>query len=183
MVETDDTQVESVCGTYGLLFLVSLVFLCLLPYQAAWVTTDRGWYTQPVLGPALGLGILAIFSLVRIAQAFKHRRGSASGSAGNVIEMLFDRLENYRTALMSSLLFFLYVRSLSLFGFLLSTVLFISTLLWLCRLFDRTWFFANLLTVAALVIIFRIILHIWFPDAWLYSLLPDNLADLANQYL
>jgi len=181
--ESLDAQEERSYGVYWFLLLVSLVLLCLIPDQAAWVDTKRGWYTQPMLGSALGLCVLAIFALVRVVESLKDFRNSPVGRGENTVEMLFDSLDGYRTALVSSLLFFLYVQSLTLLGFTLSTLIFTSVLLWLSRLLDRTWLISNVLTVAALVIIFRITLHIWLPDAWLYSLLPDNLADLANQYL
>ncbi|GGB84393.1 hypothetical protein GCM10011352_07810 [Marinobacterium zhoushanense] len=181
--ENEESLEEKSYGVYWFLLLVSVLLLCLLPDQAAWVNTKRGWFTQPMVGSALGLSVMAIFSLVRVAQSLKEFRNSAIVRGENTVEMVFDGLESYRTAIASSLLFFLYIQSLTLFGFLLSTVLFTTTLLWLSRLLDRTWFITNLLTVAALIIVFRIILHIWLPDAWLYSLLPDDLADLANQYL
>ncbi|MBV1790711.1 hypothetical protein KQ940_21835 [Marinobacterium sp. D7] len=170
-------------GIYWFLLLVSLVLLCLIPDQAAWVDTKRGWYTQPMIGSTLGLVVMAMFSLVRVAQSFKDFRNSPIGRGDNTVELVFDGLDSFRTALVSSLLFFLYIQSLELLGFMLSTAIFTTVLLWLSRLLNRTWLIANLLTVAALILIFRVGLHIWLPDAWLYSLLPDNLSDLANQYL
>ena len=182
-VDTDNTVEERSYVVYWALLLVSLVLLGLIPDQAGWVETKRGWFTQPMFGCSLGLSVMAIFSLVRVVQSLKEFKNSPVGRGENTVEMVFDGLESYRTALVSSMLFFLYIQSLSIFGFTLSTLAFTSVLLWLSRLFDRTWFITNVLTVAALVVIFRITLHIWLPDVWLYSLLPDDLADLANQYL
>jgi hypothetical protein len=183
MPDSSDTVEERAYGAYWVLLLVSLVLLGLIPDQASWVTTKRGWFTQPMIGCKLGLSIMAIFSLVRVAQSLKEFRNSTTTRGEKTLELMFDGLESYRTALFSSLLFFLYIQSLSVIGFMLSTLVFTSVLLWLSRLLNRTWFITNLLTVAALIAIFRITLHIWLPDVWLYSLLPDDLADLANQYL
>ncbi|WP_246590252.1 tripartite tricarboxylate transporter TctB family protein [Marinobacterium ramblicola] len=181
--DSDGALEDRSYGIYWFLLLVSLVLLCLIPDQAAWVDTKRGWYTQPMIGSTLGLVVMAMFSLVRVAQSFKDFRNSPIGRGDNTVELVFDGLDSFRTALVSSLLFFLYIQSLELLGFMLSTAIFTTVLLWLSRLLNRTWLIANLLTVAALILIFRVGLHIWLPDAWLYSLLPDNLSDLANQYL
>ena len=167
-------RADKTYGAYWLLLLVSLVLLCLIPDQAAWVSTEHGWYTQPMFGCILGLGVMIVFSSVRVVQSLKALRNTAGdrGDAGG-----------YRTVIVSSLLFLAYIQSLSIVGFLLSTLIFTLTLLWFSQLLNRFWLITNLVTVAALILVFRIILHVWLPDVWLYSLLPDNLADLANQYL
>ena len=167
-------------GTYVLLFVIALILLALLPSQASWVDANRGWYTQPILGPALGLVILTIGAFARIRPTL---RRAFSRSETYKTDYLFDALDGARTALMSSVLFFMYIKLVPAIGFFLATLLFVSTLLWLSRLLDRTWFFASLVTIIALIVIFRVLLHVWLPDVWLYSLLPDALADFANQYL
>ncbi len=182
-VQTEDNIDDKSYGVYWFLLLAALLLLCLVPDQAAWVNTTRGWYTQPLLGCVLGLGVMALFALVRVVESLKNFRESPIGRGENTVETVFDELESYRTALVSSLLFFLYVQSLSAFGFMLSTLVFTTVLLWMSRLLSLNWFITNLVTVAVLILIFRVTLNIWLPDAWIYSLLPDNLADLANQYL
>lgn len=164
-------------GIYFLLLAAGLLLLALLPYQAAWVDTHRGWFIQPMMGSALGLGVLVFFAAIRVGQILM------SGGIRISLEGVVGGLLGYRTALISSVLFLLYIQSLSIIGFSLSTLIFITTLLLLSRLLDRFWFFAGLGATIALVLIFRVGLNVWMPDVWLYGLLPDQLADLANQYL
>ena len=166
-------------GIYWLILLSAITLLFLLPDQAKWVTTKRGWYTQPMVGPAIGLTILACFAALRLVLSFK----LAWLREIDPVDSFFDTLSNYRVALFSSALFFLYINTLSVFGFVLATLLFVTTLLWLSRLLNLFWFACTLGTVTALVLIFRVGVSVWLPDVWLYDLLPESLSIFANQYL
>ncbi len=177
--DTETTVSDKGYGIYVGLLIVTLVLLAMLPWEASWVNTRRGWYTQPMFGTALGLGIMAIFSLVRVVQSLRQQLLQLQNPA----EILADFFSNYRVALISSALFFLYINTLSVFGFFLASLIFVTTLLWLCSLLDRTWFIASLCTLIAMVLIFRVGVSVWLPDVWLYGLLPDSWADFANQYL
>lgn len=181
--ESEEQPEERSYGAYWFLLLASVVLLGFVPSQAEWVQTTRGWYTQPMLGSLLGLFVVAGFSLIRVIQSLKDFRKTPIGRGENIVDSVFDTLDSCRTALVASLLFFCYIELLDVIGFMLATMLFVTTLLWMSRLLNRTWFISALVTVAALIFIFRFTLHIWLPDVWLYSLLPDNLADFANQYL
>lgn len=183
MQESAEPSRERASGIYWFLLLISLVLLGLVPLEVPWVNSSRGWYTQPMLGSLLGLSVLAIFSLVRVLQSLKGFRTTPIGRGENIVEDVFETLDSCRTALVASGLFFCYIQLLELFGFMLTTLLFVTTLLWMSRLLNRTWFIASLFTLAALILIFRFILHVWLPDVWLYSLLPEPLSDFANQYL
>lgn len=166
-------------GIYWIILLSSIVILCLIPLEAAWIDTRRGWFIQPMFGAGLGIFIVAVFALVRVIQSIR----CGYLIRFNFIERLIETVSSYRTALFSAALFFLYINTLSIFGFVLATLLFVLTLLWLCRLLDRTWVLATLFTLIVMVLIFRIGVSVWLPDVWLYSLLPDHWADFANQYL
>lgn len=166
-------------GIYWCILAGTLALLALLPFEAAWLNTKRGWFIQPMTGPVLGLSVIAIFALVRVIESV--RVGYLKQL--QLLEALAETLSSYRTALFSALLFFAYINTLSVLGFVLSTLLFVTTLLWLSRLLNRTWMLATLFTLVILVLIFRVGVTVWLPDVWLYSLLPDNWADFANQYL
>lgn len=181
--DVDEHLEERSYGAYWFLFLISLVLLCFVPSQATWVSTTHGWFTQPMLGSLLGLSILCLFSLFRVIQSLKDFSNTPIGRGENTVEAIFDALDGFRTALVASVLFFVYIKLLDVIGFMIATTAFTITLLWMSRLLNRTWFISALLTVTALIIIFRFVLHIWLPDVWLYSLLPDAMADFANQYL
>lgn len=170
---------------YWITLIVTVVLLMLIPEQASWVETRRGWYTQPMMGPLLGLGIIAIFSAYRIIQLthFDGNKWRSTVFKQNPLDTLVSILDNHRTALISSVLFYLYINSLSIIGFVPATFILVTLLLWLSRLFNTTWVIATLGTLIVLVLIFRVAVPVWLPDVWLYSLLPDHLADFANRYL
>ncbi len=181
---THDTDTEELLeqrhyGIYWFILAGALLLLCLLPLEASWINTRRGWFIQPMFGSGLGIGIVALFASLRVAESV--RRGYLKRL--RLLEALVDTLSSYRTALFSAALFFLYINTLSVLGFVLSTLMFVTTLLWLCRLLNRTWFLTSLVTLSAVVLIFRAGLSVWLPDAWLYGLLPDSWSDFANQYL
>jgi len=177
--DAETTVSDKSYGIYFGILAVTLILLALLPWEASWVETRRGWYTQPMFGSALGLIIVALFAAVRVIDALRHNLIQKLNPA----EMLAEFFSSYRVALFSSALFFLYINTLSIFGFFLASLIFISTLLWLSRLFNRTWFIASLCTLIAMVLIFRVGVSVWMPDVWLYGLLPDSWSDFANQYL
>ncbi|WP_261844924.1 hypothetical protein [Aliamphritea ceti] len=177
--ETDSAIQQRTFGIYWLILVAASALLILLPQEAQWVTTKRGWYTQPMVGPAIGLSVLVIFTAARLFISFR----LIWLRSIDPIDSLMDTLSNYRVALFSSALFFLYINTLSVFGFALATLLFVSTLLWLSRLLNLFWFGCAIGTTAALILIFRIGVSVWLPDVWLYELLPETLASFANQYL
>lgn len=164
-------------GIYFLLLAMGLALLLLLPWQAAWVDTHRGWFIQPMVGSGFGLGIMALFAGLRVVQILL--KGGWRPSLDSMVTGLLE----YRTALMSAVTFLLYIETLSILGFTLSTLIFICTLLMLSRLFNRFWFLTAVGATTALVLIFRVGLSVWMPDVWLYGLFPDGIADFANQYL
>lgn len=177
--DADTTACDKSYGIYFGILTVALILLAFLPWEASWVETRRGWYTQPMFGTALGLIIVALFAAVRVIEALRQNLLQKPNPA----EILAEFLSSYRVALFSSTLFFLYINTLSVLGFFLASLIFISTLLWLSRLLNRTWFIASLCTLIAMVLIFRVGVSIWMPDVWLYGLLPDSWSDFANQYL
>lgn len=180
---SNETAVKA--DIYWILLIASIVLLVLMPEQAPWVETKRGWYTQPMMGALLGLSIMAVFSAYRVIQLTcgNGNKWRSTVFQQNPIESLVYMLDSYRTALISSVLFYLYIRSLPIIGFVPATFIFVTVLLWLSRLFNRTWLLATIGTLIALVLIFRVTVSVWMPDVWLYSLLPDHMADFANRYL
>jgi cation transport ATPase len=164
---------------YWIILAVSATLLWLLPTETQWIDTKRGWYTQPILSPAVGLSILALFSLVRCVQSLfeDYQHGYFS------IDKLVESAQNYRVALIAAALFFIYVNTLSVVGFFLATLCFVTVLLWLSRLLSVRWFLSALMTTGLLILIFRVGVNVWLPDVALYELLPEQLSIFANQYL
>lgn len=166
-------------GFYWFILICSLALICCIPEQAKWVNTNRGWYTQPMVGPLLSLSLLCFFTATRLFLAFR----SGSIVISNPIGLLFGAISSYRTALVLGFMFFLYINGIPLLGFFLSTLLFTCTLLWLSRLLDKFWFACSFLTTVMIILIFRVGVSIWLPDVWLYEFLPEAWASFFNQYL
>ena len=166
-------------GIFVLFAVCGLLLLWFLPEQASWVKTKRGWYTQPMMGPALGLGVFVVFALLKVL--YHIRRFSLHPI--RALDSGAETIASYRVAIIAGALFALYIHSLSIMGFAPATLLFVCTLLWVSRLLDGFRLMMSVLGVAAVVIIFRVMLNLWLPDVWLYGLLPESWSLFANQYL
>jgi hypothetical protein len=177
--DTEESPEQQHYGIYWFILAGSLILLYLLPSQAPWIETSRGWYIQPMFGASFSIFLVAIFASIRVIESIK--RGFLKNI--NPVEELFETISSYRTAFFSAALFFLYINTLSVLGFVLSTLMFVLTLLWLSRLLELTWVLATLFSIVMMVLIFRVGVNVWLPDVWLYSLLPDSWTDFANQYL
>jgi len=175
---TPDSDSGSI-GIYLLIVFIGFGLLMMMPSQVQWVDTTKGWYLQPRFASGVGLSVFIFFALIQVFNL----RHQLSLSNLNPLERLVDFLSSYRTALMSSLLFLLYLVTLPIAGFFLSTCLFVITLLWLSRLLNPFWLMVTLCSAVVLVLIFRVGVNLWLPDVWLYEHLPDSWADFANQYL
>lgn len=165
-------------AVYWGILAAGITLLLLLPDEASWVDTRRGWFTQPMTGSALGLSIMTLFAGWRVITGYRNWHPNRQ-----LMDELMNAVSGYRVALLSSVLFFFYINSLDVIGFVPASLLFVTTLLWLSRLLNRLWFLAALGTLTALVLIFRVGLSLWLPDVWLYEQLPVQWADFANQYL
>jgi len=176
-----DSQLPSHYYFYLLSFLGSLTLILLQPLEAKEVVKAYGWYTQPYVSPLFGLyiilGFSAVYLLLNTAKHFDDLKKI------NPIELAFGAISRYRTAIIISLFFMLYINSLSVIGFAPATLIFILTLLWISNLFAGFWISASVVTVIVLVLVFRVLVNFWLPDVWLYSLFPAQLAELANMYL
>jgi len=177
LIEDSRDDAPSPAVYWGIL-IAGVALLLWMPDQASWVNTKRGWFTQPMIGSALGLSIMTLFAGWRALRSYRRWHPNRE-----ILDELLSALSAYRVALLSSVLFFIYINSLEVIGFAPSTLLFVCTLLWLSRLLNRLWFIAALGTLTALVLIFRVGLNLWLPEVWLYEQLPLPWADFANQYL
>ncbi len=170
---------EKSSSVYWMILFAGVALLLVMPEEAKWVNTKRGWFTQPMVGSALGLSVMVIFAAWRAVFSFKSRNCNPA----NLLESAFTSLGRYRVAIITSALFFLYVNTLSVIGFVPASLIFVTLLLWLSRLLDRFWFMVTMFTLFMVVLIFRVGLTLWLPDVWLYEFLPEEWAVFANQYL
>lgn len=176
-----DSQLPSHYYFYLLSFLGSLTLILLQPMQAKEVLKAHGWYTQPFVSPFVGLFIILAFSgIYLLVNTSKHLHCL---KRINPVELTFTAVSKYRTAIIISLFFMLYIGSLSVIGFAPSSLIFILTMLWISNLFTGFWVGISAASVVVMVLVFRVLVNFWLPDVWLYSLFPAHISDFANMYL
>lgn len=175
------TQLPKNYYFYLLSFIGSFTLILLQPIEAAEVATTHGWYSQPWVSPLFGLVIISLFSgtylVINTKKNFHHLKNT------NPLELTFSAISKYRTAIIISLFFCLYIFSLQVIGFALSSFIMIISMLWISNLFNRFWAGIAFISVLTLIVIFRVIVSVWMPDVWLYNFLPESLSELANMYL
>jgi len=182
--EKEELALESLPSHYYfylLSFVGSLALILLQPSQAKEVGNAHGWYSQPYVAPLLGLGIIALFSGIYLfvnTVKYSHCLRNI-----NPIELSFNAISKYRTAVIISGFFFLYIFSLSIIGFALSSFILVLTMLWISNLFTRFWVITAFISIAIIVLVFRVFIALWLPDVWLFAFLPNEMADFANMYL
>ncbi|MBV1789970.1 hypothetical protein KQ940_18095 [Marinobacterium sp. D7] len=164
---------------YTVLFFVCLVMLLLMPEQVE-VMSDEGWYLQPALGPLIGLVTMLLFSFVQICGALL-RLVRISPSVW--LEYIYEVVSESRVAIITSILFYVFLQSIDKIGFFLSTFLLITTLIFLTRLLNRFWLLMAFMATVLIMLIFRVAIGLWMDDVWLYELLPNAVADFCNMYL
>lgn len=175
-IEAVKNKIRAFSYLFLLVFSVSLILLIFKETQ--WVDTSRGWYLQPRATSLFGLTVFSFFTFVRVIQFRKNYSIAFFLSSNN----FSDLLERYRTAVVSSFVFLIYIFTLSVFGFALATFFFIITLLWLSRLLNFYWLLVSFFSVVTLVLIFRVGVNLWLPDVWIYDFLPSNISDFMNKY-
>lgn len=175
------TQLPAHYYFYLLSFIGSFSLILLQSQQAPGVTTTHGWYSQPFVAPIFGLSIISIFSGIYLL--INTRKHFSYLKSVNPIELTFYAISKYRTAIIISVFFYLYILSLSVIGFAPSSFIMILSMLWISNLFDRFWVMMALISVVTLVLVFRVAVNVWLPDVWIYSFLPDSLSEFANMYL
>ena len=86
-------------------------------------------------------------------------------------------------AIQYSLLFCIYVYALTYVGFAISTWLFGQACLWRAGLRSRHWATWNLVFVVSVVVILRVLMGLWFPQAPLFHYMPGWFANSVGPYL
>lgn len=164
---------------YVLTGVVSLVLLFYIPSEASIIDTKKGWFLQPMVGPALGLSIMALFSAIKLAGSVKLL---IAVNYRVWFNYMFDAMSESRVPIIVGIVFYVYINSINVIGFFLSTFLFACALLYLSNLLNRFWLLVTFLTTLSILLIFRMGIGLWMEDVWLYGLFPDQLSEFANSY-
>ena len=161
--------------------IIGLVLLVLVPFATSPAPEGRAWFLSPRKLPLLGLlmmlsgaGFLAL-DFVRLRaetmdrQAFWRRAMTA-----------FDGM---REACLYTLVFCLYVVALSYIGFALSTLIFGQVCLWMAGLRERRWVAWNFGFTIIVVVMLRVVMGLWFPQAPILEFAPGWFANSVGPYL
>lgn len=161
------------------ILLVSLALMILLPSQVTTIE-GRNWYLQPALGPTIGLFIMVLFSFIHVAHILIK---AILIPPIYWTEYIYKSISESRVPIITCFLFYIYIKSIGIFGFFLSTLIFICTLLFLTRLLNRFWLTMSIIATVIIILIFRVALGLWMDNVWLYELFPIPISDFLNKYL
>lgn len=145
-------------------FVVFALFLVIvLPDQTAWVKRTK-FYAQPAFWPAVSVGLMLVFGLFHLITTLVSKK--AMGSWREV--WYWVRSVEY------ALWFMVYVVTVPILGYLLSTLIFSGVLAW--RLGYRTWRWQLVSALFGLVVVllFKAFLQVKIPAGELYELLPPS---------
>ncbi|MEM7535691.1 MAG: tripartite tricarboxylate transporter TctB family protein [Chloroflexota bacterium] len=158
---------------YTFMFIVGVAFLLMLPIQTEQGPPGQGWWTQPVLMPAISLWLVALpatylfFRYVQKLRANKALQPSQNDVRAELIQWIRP-LEFF-------IYYILYIWLLGIVGYFLSSLIFIIILSLRVGLRSPRWMLASVLFAFALVAMFRWSLEVWIPPAQLYDLFPKDI--------
>lgn len=177
---TDERVEQSRTLPFYFTFFCCCVFLLYFITDEVKVFSDKGWYLQPMLGPAIGLSVMTLLSFFKAAKALIYIEYL---SYQTVVRYLTQMILVHRIAFCSAGSFYVYIHALSVIGFLPSNLALLLFMLFVSQKLDRYWGWIACATAVGIVVIFRVVIGLWMDDVWLYSLLPDVVADFCNMYL
>ena len=177
--ETVHPEAMGLVGSFSI--LIGLVILVLLPFATHGQPVGKPWFLSPRILPATSaLAITA--GGVAIALRF-HWLWSTARRKDLFWRKAWSGFEGMRSALIYSAAFMVYVFSLSYVGFALSSLAFGQFCLWRAGLRSRQWAIKNLVFCIVVVVVLRVLMGLWFPQAPVMQYLPDWFANSVGPYL
>ncbi|MEM7117153.1 MAG: tripartite tricarboxylate transporter TctB family protein [Chloroflexota bacterium] len=157
---------------YGIMAVISIVLLLLLPIETEPGPAEQGWWTQPILMPAISLVFFAITAVFLFIQhLLSVRKHGAPHDRDTVRAELFQ----WAQPLEIFVYYVIYIYLLGIVGYFLSSFIFAAGVGWRVGLRSRRWVWAALFFTLGITALFRWGLSIWFPSAALFELLPGGL--------
>lgn len=157
---------------YGIMAVISVVLLLLLPVETEPGPADQGWWTQPILMPAISLVFFAITAVYLFIQ---HILTSRKHGTWHESEVVKAELFQWVQPLEFFVYYVIYIYLLGIVGYFLSSFIFAVGVGMRVGLRSRRWVWAMLAFTLAITALFRWGLSIWFPSAALFELLPGGL--------
>jgi NADH:ubiquinone oxidoreductase subunit 6 (subunit J) len=179
--DEEEIHAES-AGLFGLgVLLIALVLLVIIPFTTGTQPADKAWFLSPRNLPFAASGLMILGSGLLVAQFFRLRWVTPD----RVLfwKRAFTGFEGMGEAIQYSLLFCAYVFVLSYAGFAFSTWLFGQICLWKAGLRSWRWAAWNLVFAIGIVLILRVLMGLWFPQAPILDYAPAWFANSIGPYL
>jgi small-conductance mechanosensitive channel len=169
-------------GFLALIFaLVSLALLLLAPGETRPAPAAKGWWMAPATWPLFTL--LVVFA----AAAWQVRlwlKAAAGRDRHAYLKASLGAFHGMRPALEYSAYFCAYLAALGIFGFALSSLVFLQFVTWRAGLSGWRWRLGCFAFVATVVAAFRVGIELWFPLAPIYeALFPEWFVQSVAIYL
>ena len=159
-----------------LMLLIVLVLLVSIPFETKWFD-GVPLVKQPRLWPTFCLVGMALFGLlysIQIWRNYKFQLGQVQGE--------LNELSSWLRPLEFVFYFVLYVWSVPLAGYLLSTLLFFSLLTIRAGYRSFLMFWVSLATGFGIVVVFKSLLQVKVASGAIYDYLPDGWATFFMIY-
>lgn len=161
--------------------LAAVLLLMLLPFATAGQPAGKSWFLSPRNAPFAALVVMGLGAGLLVAQ-FIRSYSRAKDRTSYLSEALLG-FEGSREALLYCALFGLYVAALGYVGFAISTLVFGQVCLWVSGLRTARWALKNLLFTVVLVLVLRVFMGLWFPQAPVLEFAPAFIANTVGPYL
>jgi len=172
---------------------LSIIFLLFVVFLLIYFNSESGWSARDLnqkrvgkilkqqwVGPLMCMVILLPATILNILEAFKAYKKSKRLLLPNKI--MYEMTQWIRS-LEFILYFLVYTFSITVLGYLISTLIFAVFLTYRLGYRTKKWIFISLFSSFIVVLIFRTILQIKTPvNIWLYKFLPENLEVFMKIY-
>lgn len=181
--EPADTGAETpATGLFALAVLaLMLVLLLILPFATSGQPMGKSWFLSPRNAPLAAILVTSLGAGLMVAQFFRSYALARDRRA--FLAEAFRGFDGSLDALLYCALFGLYVLALGYVGFAFSTLLFGQACLWVCGLRSLRWAGWNLFFTVMLVVILRVFMGLWFPQAPVLDFVPASIANTIGPYL
>ena len=172
---------------------LSIIFLLFVVFLLIYFNSESGWSARDLnqkrvgkilkqqwVGPLMCMVILLPATILNILEAFKAYKKSKRLLLPNKI--MYEMTQWIRS-LEFILYFLVYTFSITVLGYLISTLIFAVFLTYRLGYRTKKWIFISLFSSFIVVLIFRTILQIKTPvNIWLYQYLPENIEIFMKIY-
>jgi hypothetical protein len=166
--ETAPAEAEGMAS--AVLFAAALALIVIAPFATRPQPEGKAWFLAPVNWPVFSLGIAALSGGAMTWRFLESWRKAADRQAWRRRALwAFGGLSG---ALEYSLWFCIYLVGVAWLGFAIATLLFLQFVVWRSGLRGVRWVATTFLLTAAIVIVFRLGIGLWFPLPPLLKLMP-----------